>query len=108
MGSFNSVSASTRGDVVEKDGDLFGTAVNVAARLEGLAQPGGVVVSSAVRDMLARNEISEGPVSKFRARRLANPYTYFTESNLNRWFFASEQDPVPLLPTIDAGGRGGW
>src|SRR5262245_48721158 len=27
------------GDVVDKGGDLFGTAVNVAARLEGIAQP---------------------------------------------------------------------
>jgi TolB-like protein/class 3 adenylate cyclase/Tfp pilus assembly protein PilF len=41
------------GDVVEKDGDLFGTAVNVAARLEGIAQPGAVVVSAAVRDAIA-------------------------------------------------------
>src|SRR5262245_20641373 len=38
------------GDVVDKGGDLFGTAVNVAARLEGIAQPGGIVVSAAVRD----------------------------------------------------------
>src|SRR5262245_28146300 len=38
------------GDVVAKNGDLFGMAVNVAARLEGIAQPGGIVVSSAVRD----------------------------------------------------------
>jgi TolB-like protein/class 3 adenylate cyclase/Tfp pilus assembly protein PilF len=38
------------GDVVEKAGDLFGTAVNVAARLEGIAQPGAIVVSAAVRD----------------------------------------------------------
>src|SRR5262245_28941930 len=37
------------GDVVEKGGDLFGKAVNVAARLEGIAQPGGIVVSAAVR-----------------------------------------------------------
>jgi adenylate cyclase len=41
------------GDVVEKSGDLFGTAVNVAARLESIAQPGGVVVSAAVRDAIA-------------------------------------------------------
>jgi adenylate cyclase len=41
------------GDVVDKDGDLFGTAVNVAARLEGIAQPGGIVVSAAVRDSIA-------------------------------------------------------
>src|SRR4029453_7648397 len=38
------------GDVIDKNGDLFGTAVNVAARLEGVAQPGGIVVSAAVRD----------------------------------------------------------
>jgi adenylate cyclase len=38
------------GDVVSKNGDLFGTAVNIAARLEAIAQPGGLVVSAAVRD----------------------------------------------------------
>ncbi|HEY7087295.1 MAG TPA: adenylate/guanylate cyclase domain-containing protein [Tepidisphaeraceae bacterium] len=38
------------GDVVDRNGDVFGTAVNIAARLEGIAQPGGIVVSSAVRD----------------------------------------------------------
>ena len=38
------------GDVVSKNGDLFGMAVNIAARLEGIADPGGIVVSSAVRD----------------------------------------------------------
>jgi adenylate cyclase len=41
------------GDVVDKGGDLFGTAVNVAARLEGIAQPGGIVVSAAVRGAIA-------------------------------------------------------
>jgi len=41
------------GDVVDKDGDLFGTAVNVAARLEGLAPPGNIVISAAVRDAIA-------------------------------------------------------
>jgi TolB-like protein/class 3 adenylate cyclase/tetratricopeptide (TPR) repeat protein len=38
------------GDVVSKNGDLFGSAVNIAARLEGIADPGRIVVSSAVRD----------------------------------------------------------
>jgi TolB-like protein/class 3 adenylate cyclase len=41
------------GDVVDKGGDLFGTAVNIAARLEGIAQPGGIGVSAAVRDAIA-------------------------------------------------------
>src|SRR6476659_7739758 len=41
------------GDVVDKGGDLFGPEVNVAARLEGIAAPGGIVVSAAVRDAIA-------------------------------------------------------
>src|SRR5262245_23021621 len=41
------------GDVVDKEGGLFGTAVNVAARLESVAQPGGIVVSAAVRYAIA-------------------------------------------------------
>ena len=38
------------GDVVDRGGDLFGTAVNVAARLEGIAPAGGIIVSGAVHD----------------------------------------------------------
>jgi hypothetical protein len=38
------------GDVLERNGDVFGTAVNIAARLEDIAEPGGIVVSSAIRD----------------------------------------------------------
>jgi class 3 adenylate cyclase/TolB-like protein/Flp pilus assembly protein TadD len=36
--------------IVEAGGDIFGDGVNVAARLEGLAAPGAIVVSRAVRD----------------------------------------------------------
>src|ERR1700732_3587871 len=38
----------TIGDVVERDGDLLGDGVNIAARLEGLAEVGGICVSRAV------------------------------------------------------------
>src|SRR5262249_48624160 len=41
------------GDVLERNGDLFGTAVNIAARLEDIAEPGGIVVSAAIRDATA-------------------------------------------------------
>jgi adenylate cyclase len=38
------------GDVVVEDGDIFGDGVNVAVRLEGLAEPGGICVSARVQE----------------------------------------------------------
>src|SRR5262249_13269666 len=38
------------GDVVVEDGDIFGDGVNIAARLEGLAEPGGICVSARVQE----------------------------------------------------------
>src|ERR1700755_3279234 len=44
----------TVGDVVERDdGDLLGDGVNIAARLEGIAKPGGLCVSRSVYEQVA-------------------------------------------------------
>ena len=40
------------GDVVNKDGNLIGDGVNIAARLEALAQPNGITISKSVYDFV--------------------------------------------------------
>ena len=47
------------GDIIIDGGDIFGDGVNVAARLEALADPGGIMVSSVVHEQV-RDKLSFG------------------------------------------------
>jgi adenylate cyclase len=58
------------GDVVEEaDGDLMGDGVNIAARLEGVSEPGGILLSgSAVDHVLGRVEAHFADLGERRSR----------------------------------------
>src|SRR5262245_5587845 len=58
------------GDVIAEENNLYGTGVNVAARLEELAEPGGIYISQTVHDHI-RN-IIEIPLEDVGERRLKN------------------------------------
>jgi len=74
------------GDVIVEAEDIFGDGVNIAARLEALAEPGGVLVSNTVHDqvrdrlLLAFEDLGEQqvkniarPVRVYRVRDRAGP-----------------------------------
>ncbi len=64
---------------VRVEGDrLFGNGVNIAARLEGLARPGEICLSSAVRDQLAgRYEVETDDLGEQSLKNLADPIRVF-------------------------------
>lgn len=62
------------GDVVFDDGDVYGDGVNVAARLEGLAAPGGVVVSGTAYDVLKANvDVAYKSLGEQQLKNIATP-----------------------------------
>ncbi|MBV8089326.1 MAG: adenylate/guanylate cyclase domain-containing protein, partial [Alphaproteobacteria bacterium] len=62
------------GDIIIDESDIFGDGVNVAARLEALAQPGGICVSRMVRDQVRdKLDLSFEDMGEQQVKNIARP-----------------------------------
>ncbi len=68
----------TVGDVVERDGDLLGDGVNIAARLEGLAPVGGICISRTVHEQVANKlSVQFADIGEQQVKNIPNPVHAF-------------------------------
>jgi len=66
------------GDVLVEGSNLFGDGVNIAARLEALAEPGGICLSGPVRDQIgSRLPIGLTSLGEQRVKNIAEPVRVF-------------------------------
>jgi adenylate cyclase len=62
------------GDIIIDDNDIFGDGVNIAARLEGIAEPGGVCISDdAYRQIRGKIDIAFNDIGEQTLKNIAEP-----------------------------------
>jgi len=66
------------GDIITEDGDIFGDGVNIAARLEALAEPGGICLSAAAHEQVRdRLDIAFDDLGEQQVKNIARPVRVF-------------------------------
>ena len=81
------------GDIIIDGGDIFGDGVNIAARLEGLARPGGVCISGKVFDEIRNNlDFPFENLGQKQVKNIKKPIQIYQWSN-------SDSDTFPTLET---------
>jgi adenylate cyclase len=80
------------GDIIVDRGDIFGDGVNIAARLEALAEPGGLCISETVREHLGgRLPYAFVDIGEQRVKNIARPLRVYAMS-------AAAAAETPLAP----------
>lgn len=99
------------GDVIIEENDIFGDGVNVAARLQELAEPGGICVSGAVRDQAGqRLDIAFENLGEQSVKNIARPLRVFRlrvepeASAAARSAAAAKKTSIAVLPLVNMSG----
>jgi adenylate cyclase len=88
------------GDVIVEGDDIFGDGVNVAARLEALAEPGGVFVSNTVHDHVRdRLPFAFDDLGEQQVKNIARPVRVYRVRDLGA--AKSPSPPSAVLPLPD-------
>jgi adenylate cyclase len=86
------------GDIIIDDSDIFGDGVNIAARLEGIAAPGGISVSRAVHDQVRdRIEATFDDKGEIALKNIARPVQVFA---LNGAKISPAKSPPGSTPAL--------
>ena len=66
------------GDVIDEDADIFGEGVNIAARLESLAEPGGICISAKVlEEVRGKVDLTEESMGQVALKNIVRPVHVF-------------------------------
>jgi class 3 adenylate cyclase len=98
----------TIGDVVERDGDLLGDGVNIAARLEGLAEVGGICISRAVHEQVANKlSVQFADIGAQEVKNIPTPvHAYMVAMRREDGTYTSPQVKKP--PALAASAAPNW
>ncbi len=99
-----------QGDLMAEGSDLYGDGVNIAARLEAMAEPGGILVSGTAHDYV-RNKVKVGfdDLGAQILKNIAEPVRVFRVAGTPRVSLAvvkaaSDKPSIALLPFVNLSG----
>jgi len=101
------------GDVVEENGRIYGDGVNITARIEGLAEAGGICISGRVYDQIENKlDLAYAYLGEQKVKNIARPIRVYvvkmaadvTESKMGKKHEPPVKPSIAVLPFLNMSG----